>query len=371
MDQFDFWSNAIPTSEKESPRDPAPVTANNCGTWTWEPHPWSTPKEVSRFLQSLGGGASNGRWRAMAQFAMKEGISGAMLLANSNNCTQVWELFRGLQPPIGDAIARTVVAAVKGIFSSGSQTEDSSVATNAKRQTQKKDDIAKSKGPSMKIDGLSGGHIIEALEAHINSFQSRNEELRQQNCELLKKLETGQSLARTQSSVDAFLSRYACPITTLVMEDPVSCQEGETTFTFERSAIEEWLASGNGTNPMTRRPLAKTDLVPNKTMLKEIRQIRGFFRTETQGRVMDRRLAAVRRAADIKVHEAERKLQQLRNKGQLAQDRALAQVQKLRNDRSRLQADLHMARKALHNVMANAGQVRVDAYIRVIMHQMP
>ena len=54
-------------------------------TWTWQPHPWCTPEEVALFLKALGRGSSNGQWEALARHSIKEGISGAMLLANAGS----------------------------------------------------------------------------------------------------------------------------------------------------------------------------------------------------------------------------------------------------------------------------------------------
>ncbi len=46
------------------------------------------------------------------------------------------------------------------------------------------------------------------------------------------------------------------------MEDPVVAGDG---YTYERSAIEAWLGK-HGTSPMTHKPLANRELVPNMTM---------------------------------------------------------------------------------------------------------
>lgn len=44
------------------------------------------------------------------------------------------------------------------------------------------------------------------------------------------------------------------------MRDPVVCADGET---YERAAIEAWLASGNGASPVTGEPLQHRTLLPN------------------------------------------------------------------------------------------------------------
>ncbi|XP_016507525.1 U-box domain-containing protein 44-like [Nicotiana tabacum] len=67
--------------------------------------------------------------------------------------------------------------------------------------------------------------------------------------------------------LEPLLSFY-CPITREVMTDPVETPSGHT---FERSAIEKWLAEGN-LCPMTSTPLNNTMLRPNKTLRQSIEE---------------------------------------------------------------------------------------------------
>lgn len=55
---------------------------------------------------------------------------------------------------------------------------------------------------------------------------------------------------------------FICPLTLNVMMDPVVDDDGNT---YERSAIVEWLAR-NGTSPVTRNPLQKNHLAPNRAL---------------------------------------------------------------------------------------------------------
>lgn len=48
--------------------------------------------------------------------------------------------------------------------------------------------------------------------------------------------------------------RFLCPITRAVMLEPVALDSG---MVYERSSIQEWLASGNTTCPLTRKPVSK------------------------------------------------------------------------------------------------------------------
>ncbi|MCD7448120.1 hypothetical protein HAX54_038214 [Datura stramonium] len=67
--------------------------------------------------------------------------------------------------------------------------------------------------------------------------------------------------------LEPLLSFY-CPITREVMTDPVETPSGHT---FERCAIEKWLAEGN-LCPMTSTPLNMTMLRPNKTLRQSIEE---------------------------------------------------------------------------------------------------
>lgn len=64
------------------------------------------------------------------------------------------------------------------------------------------------------------------------------------------------------------LMSFYCPITREVMTDPVETPSGHT---FERCAIEKWLAEGN-LCPMTSTPLNITMLRPNKTLRQSIEE---------------------------------------------------------------------------------------------------
>lgn len=55
---------------------------------------------------------------------------------------------------------------------------------------------------------------------------------------------------------------YRCPITQVIMVDPVCGSDGRT---YEKSAITEWLR-GHATSPITREPMAVASLRPNYTL---------------------------------------------------------------------------------------------------------
>ncbi|EOD40466.1 hypothetical protein EMIHUDRAFT_60320, partial [Emiliania huxleyi CCMP1516] len=56
------------------------------------------------------------------------------------------------------------------------------------------------------------------------------------------------------------LEQLQCPLSLDFMKDPVMAASGQT---YERAAIEKWLAMGKRTDPMSGQQLEHTDLVPN------------------------------------------------------------------------------------------------------------
>ncbi|KAI3743989.1 hypothetical protein L1987_57061 [Smallanthus sonchifolius] len=65
------------------------------------------------------------------------------------------------------------------------------------------------------------------------------------------------------------LQSFYCPITREVMVDPVETASGHT---FERTAIEKWLADGSNLCPLTMIPLDNLILRPNKTLRQSIEE---------------------------------------------------------------------------------------------------
>ncbi|XP_010323417.2 putative E3 ubiquitin-protein ligase LIN-1 isoform X2 [Solanum lycopersicum] len=60
---------------------------------------------------------------------------------------------------------------------------------------------------------------------------------------------------------------FVCPITTHVLEEPVTLESGQT---YERKAIQEWLERGNVTCPITRQKLHRTQLPKTNYVLKRL-----------------------------------------------------------------------------------------------------
>ena len=71
-------------------------------------------------------------------------------------------------------------------------------------------------------------------------------------------------------------SEFYCPISHEVMRDPVVDTEGNS---YERSAIEEWL-SRNASSPVTRQPLSKSQLKPNRALKDAIDHMESQFKSQ-------------------------------------------------------------------------------------------
>ncbi|CAF1521111.1 unnamed protein product [Adineta ricciae] len=65
---------------------------------------------------------------------------------------------------------------------------------------------------------------------------------------------------------DNMLDCFTCPLTKEIFRDPVVLSDG---FTYERTAIQQWLDLGNRRSPMTNIELTNVELVPN-TVLKHL-----------------------------------------------------------------------------------------------------
>ncbi|CAN6330614.1 unnamed protein product [Urochloa humidicola] len=71
--------------------------------------------------------------------------------------------------------------------------------------------------------------------------------------------------------MDGMRHHFMCPISLQPMQDPVTAPTG---ITYDRRAIERWLAAGHATCPVTGQPLALADLTPNHTLRRLIQSWR-------------------------------------------------------------------------------------------------
>lgn len=66
-------------------------------------------------------------------------------------------------------------------------------------------------------------------------------------------------------------SRYICPISHDIMEDPVLCQDG---YSYDKLNIQKWFAIGRTTSPITNMPLTCTEAFSNRELRLEIGQFK-------------------------------------------------------------------------------------------------
>jgi len=77
----------------------------------------------------------------------------------------------------------------------------------------------------------------------------------------------------SEKQIDSFLiNTLTCPITLELFVDPVLADDG---YTYERSAIVEWIKNHNATSPMTRQPIKIKELKTNRV----VKQLSDQYRT--------------------------------------------------------------------------------------------
>ena len=79
-----------------------------------------------------------------------------------------------------------------------------------------------------------------------------------------------------EPDVSLILNALTCPITLELFVNPVLASDG---YTYERSAIVEWIKHHNGTSPMTRQTIQIKELKPNRI----VKQIADQYRSSTTG----------------------------------------------------------------------------------------
>ena len=114
---------------------------------------------------------------------------------------------------------------------------------------------------------LTGTDLLSKSDHQISELFQYNEDLlreftvlRHQN--FLRQVET------SRSNPSSIPNEYLCPITHEMMRDPVCVSDG---YTYERKAIEEWLAKKQ-TSPMINCAIAGTQLYSNKVLKMLIEQ---------------------------------------------------------------------------------------------------
>ncbi|XP_062202649.1 E3 ubiquitin-protein ligase PUB23-like [Phragmites australis] len=82
---------------------------------------------------------------------------------------------------------------------------------------------------------------------------------------------TSKDLVTEMEALGGMQHHFLCPISLQLMQDPVTAPTG---ITYDRRAIERWLAAGHATCPVTGQPLALADLTPNHTLRRLIQSWR-------------------------------------------------------------------------------------------------
>ncbi|CAF1124589.1 unnamed protein product [Adineta steineri] len=117
---------------------------------------------------------------------------------------------------------------------------------------------------------LTGNDLLlksdnEILALFNNNVQLLNELSALRHTHFVKKTstkKTNQNIKSDENNESAIPNEFLCPITHELMVDPVCISDG---YTYERKAIEEWLANKQ-TSPMMNVSIKKTQLYSNKVL---------------------------------------------------------------------------------------------------------
>ncbi|CAB9514890.1 U-box domain-containing protein [Seminavis robusta] len=87
------------------------------------------------------------------------------------------------------------------------------------------------------------------------------------------------------STAEHILTLFVCPITHLLLQDPIIDHEGNT---YEHSAITDWVQQ-HGVSPITRNPLSLQQLYDNKTLSEVLLQETPLLQQQQVGRARNER----------------------------------------------------------------------------------
>ena len=130
------------------------------------------------------------------------------------------------------------------------------------------------------VEGVSFilSNFIKELEKHLVSTDSAARSQRPFTLPLDE-----QPLSLSGKDLTTYLDKqksiFKCPITHNIMNDPVICSDGQT---YERSAIQTWLASNN-TSPYTGAKLDNKVLIPNIALRQAIEEYIELFEANKAG----------------------------------------------------------------------------------------
>jgi hypothetical protein len=109
---------------------------------------------------------------------------------------------------------------------------------------------------------LKDSYIIELKSPYEKQDNEIKEEKEEKKEKEEKEGEEGEKGEEEGVFPSNFLEAFCCPITQEIMQDPVMTKYGHT---YERSEIEKWIDKHHN-DPLTKKPLEKSDLIPNYAM---------------------------------------------------------------------------------------------------------
>ncbi|XP_029461416.1 WD repeat, SAM and U-box domain-containing protein 1 isoform X5 [Rhinatrema bivittatum] len=110
-----------------------------------------------------------------------------------------------------------------------------------------------------KVNNIDGKELLSLTKENLaNDLNIESLGLRSK---VLRKIE--ELKIRLESASLSIPDEFLCPITRELMRDPVIASDG---YSYERTAIENWISTKKRSSPMTNLPLQSLVLTPNRTL---------------------------------------------------------------------------------------------------------
>lgn len=114
-------------------------------------------------------------------------------------------------------------------------------------------------------------HFFSNSKKDSNSYQSAQPE-RQRVQVTSNSNNTNSNSKIEEKNTDTEIESFLCPISMEIMKDPVITPDG---ITFDRQSILDWLEKNNYC-PLTKNPLEKHQLIPNRNLKEAIEKYKSF-----------------------------------------------------------------------------------------------
>jgi hypothetical protein len=113
-------------------------------------------------------------------------------------------------------------------------------------------------------------HYLETLSPAMREIREKHQKEREKQTQAQAKNDEQIEKQIVTTGGSNMLDCFTCPLTKELFRDPVVLSDG---FTYERSAIQQWLDLGHRTSPMTNIELTNVDLTPNMVIKQALNEL--------------------------------------------------------------------------------------------------